>query len=72
LTAGKDGIIILADVHNSGIIHSRLISRHIKQCSKIGVHCEVQNVFLTCGKDGIVKNIDIREPINRYNKIFTE
>jgi len=55
----------LSAVNNYDIIYSKIIARHDNACNKVGVHHDTPYVVLSCGDDGIVKNIDIREsPIN--------
>lgn len=42
-------------------MYSKIIARHDKACDTVGVHHDTPYVVLSCGEDGIVKNIDIRE-----------
>lgn len=53
-----------------GIIYNKIITSHTRSCNKLGVHRDEPNVFLSCGEDGVIKNIDIREsPINENANI---
>jgi len=47
-------------VSGYNVIYSKIIARHDRSCNKVGVHHETPYVVLSCGDDGIVKNIDIR------------
>jgi DDB1- and CUL4-associated factor 8 len=60
----------LSAVNNYDFIYSKIIARHESSCNKVGVHHDTPYVVLSCGDDGIVKNIDIREsPINENERI---
>jgi len=57
-------------MNNCTVIYSKIIARHDRSCNKVGVHHDTPYVVLSCGDDGIVKNIDIREsPINENERI---
>lgn len=57
-------------MNNSDVIYSKIIARHDRQCNKLAVHHEEPYVVLSCGEDGVVKNIDIREsPIDVNDRI---
>lgn len=63
-------MVILSAVNNSDVIYSKIIARHDRSCNKVGVHHDLPYVVLSCGEDGVVKNIDIREsPINENERI---
>lgn len=54
-------MVILSAVNNGDVIYSKIIARHDRSCNKLGVHPDLPYVLLSCGEDGVVKNIDIRE-----------
>lgn len=65
VSSGRDGIVMLSAVNDGGVIYSKIIARHGRSCNKLGIHRDLPYIVLSCGDDGIVKNIDIREsPIN--------
>ncbi|CAH1724518.1 unnamed protein product [Aphis gossypii] len=69
ISSGRDGLVVLSAVNNYDIIYSKIIARHDNACNKVGVHHDTPYVVLSCGDDGIVKNIDIREsPINENER----
>jgi len=43
------------------VVSSQILASHERSCNKVGVHHETPYIVLSCGDDGIVKNIDIRE-----------
>jgi len=47
-------------MNNSSVINSKIIARHNHSCNKLGIHHDLPYIILSCGEDGIVKNIDIR------------
>ncbi|XP_026822857.1 DDB1- and CUL4-associated factor 8 isoform X2 [Rhopalosiphum maidis] len=70
VSSGRDGLVVLSAVNNYDFIYSKIIARHDSSCNKVGVHHDTPYVVLSCGDDGIVKNIDIREsPINENERI---
>lgn len=63
---------MLSNVNNYDKIFSKIIARHDRSCNQVGVHHETPYVVLSCGDDGIVKNIDIRESPITENKRITK
>lgn len=61
ISSGKDGLVVLSALNNYDIAYSKIIARHDNACNKVGVHHDTPYVVLSCGDDGIVKNLDIRE-----------
>lgn len=61
---------MLTAVSNScDITYSKVIARHDRSCNKLAIHQDQPYMVLSCGEDGIVKNIDIREsPINENER----
>jgi len=60
----------LSILSDADVLYSKIIGHHYISCNNIGVHHETPYVVLSCGDDGIVKNIDIREsPINENERI---
>jgi WD repeat-containing protein 42A len=62
----------LSTAINSDRFSSKIIARHDRQCNKLGLHPEVPYVILSCGEDGVVKNIDIRESLLLDNMKITK
>ncbi|XP_029343114.1 DDB1- and CUL4-associated factor 8 isoform X3 [Acyrthosiphon pisum] len=70
VSSGRDGLVVLSAVSDSDCIYSKIIGHHDRSCNKVSVHHETPYVVLSCGDDGIVKNIDIREsPINENERV---
>ncbi|XP_060867292.1 DDB1- and CUL4-associated factor 8-like protein 2 isoform X1 [Metopolophium dirhodum] len=70
VSSGRDGLVVLSAVSDSDCIYSKIIGHHDRSCNKVCVHHETPYVVLSCGDDGIVKNIDIREsPINENERV---
>jgi len=59
-------------VNDTDVLYSKIIGHHDISCNKIGVHHETPYVILSCGDDGIVKNIDIRESLTNENERITK
>lgn len=57
---------------NCDFIYSKVVARHDGYCKKVGVHPDLPHTILSCGQDGIVKNIDIREPAVNENNTVTK
>lgn len=43
------------------VIHNKIIANHLGSCNKLSVHRDQPYSVLSCGEDGIVKQIDICE-----------
>lgn len=46
---------------DEGYHFNKVIASHSRSCNKLAVHPDEPHIVLSCGEDGIVKNIDIRE-----------
>ncbi|XP_022164257.1 DDB1- and CUL4-associated factor 8-like isoform X2 [Myzus persicae] len=70
ISSGRDGLVVWSSLGDSNAKISKIIARHDRSCNKVGVHHETPYVVLSCGDDGIVKNIDVRQfPINENRRI---
>lgn len=52
-------------------MYSKVIARHESSCCRLCLHQEQPYIVLSCGEDGVVKNIDLRESTlihEQYNK----
>jgi len=61
VSSSQDGLIVLSVVNNSGCQYNKVIANHTGSCNKLAVHSAEPYVVLSCGDDGFIKNIDIRE-----------
>jgi len=68
VSSGQDGFVTLTSINNSAVAYSKIIAKHSGPCSKLGIHCDTPNVILSCGDDGVIKNIDLRESPSEENK----
>ncbi|XP_050525885.1 DDB1- and CUL4-associated factor 8-like [Daktulosphaira vitifoliae] len=65
VSSGRDGLVILSAVGKSDVHFNKILASHNRSCNKLSVHKDLPYVVLSCGEDGVVKSIDIREsPIN--------
>jgi len=48
-------------VNDLKVIHNKIIANHLGSCNKLSVHRDQPYSVLSCGEDGIVKQIDICE-----------
>lgn len=68
MSTREDGSVILYALNTSDLSYKRILAHHNGTCYKIVTHHEEPNMILSCGEDGIVKNIDIREAIGENEK----
>lgn len=68
VSSGLDGFVTLTSINNSAVAYSKIVARHSGPCSKLGIHCDTPNVILSCGDDGVIKNIDLREENKKSSK----
>ncbi|XP_060860364.1 LOW QUALITY PROTEIN: DDB1- and CUL4-associated factor 8-like [Metopolophium dirhodum] len=61
VSSGRDGLVALSILSDADVLYGKIIGHHDISCNNISVHHETPYVVLSCGDDGIVKNIDIRE-----------
>ncbi|XP_029348698.1 DDB1- and CUL4-associated factor 8-like [Acyrthosiphon pisum] len=70
VSSGRDGLVVMSILSEADVLYCKIIGRHGISCNKICLHHETPYVILSCGYDGIVKNLDIREsPINENERI---
>lgn len=43
------------------MVFNKIVAQHDRSCNKLAVHQDYPYVILSCGEDGFIKSIDIRE-----------
>ncbi|CAF0775958.1 unnamed protein product [Brachionus calyciflorus] len=62
ITSARDGQVRLALISSSGsYISSKKLAKHAGECHKISIEYDSCNLFLTCGEDGVVYEVDLRQ-----------
>lgn len=54
-------------MNNGGSVFDNVLAQHDRSCNKLALHQDLPYEILSCGEDGFVKSIDIRESPNNEN-----
>lgn len=69
VTCARDGQVRLAELSSRGVCKdTRKLAQHRGAAHKLSVEVDSPHVFLTCGEDAVVFQIDLRDP--KPNKLF--
>ncbi|UJR26205.1 hypothetical protein I4U23_007548 [Adineta vaga] len=70
VSCARDGQVRLAELHPSGTLSSsKKIAQHLASAHKLSVDTITGNDIFSCGEDGIIFHIDLRE--TKANKLLT-
>jgi WD repeat-containing protein 42A len=62
VTCARDGQVRLALISSSGShIGTKKLAKHADSCHKLAIEYDSCNLFLSCGEDGVVYEIDLRQ-----------
>ena len=62
VTCARDGQVRLALISTSGThIGTKKLAKHADSCHKLAIEYDSSNLFLSCGEDGVVFEIDLRQ-----------
>jgi WD repeat-containing protein 42A len=62
VTCARDGQVRLALISSSGsLIGTKKLAKHADSCHKLSIEYDSSNMFLSCGEDGVVYEIDLRQ-----------
>ncbi len=62
VTCARDGQIRLALISSDGThIGTKRLAKHADSCHKLSIEYDSSNLFLSCGEDGVVFEIDLRQ-----------
>ena len=73
VTCGRDGHVRLSLISSSGTHQgTRKLAKHSESCHKLSIEYDSCNLFLSCGEDGTVFEIDLRQksPAKYDKKIY--
>ncbi|CAF0814523.1 unnamed protein product [Adineta ricciae] len=70
VSCARDGEVRLAELHSSGTLSStKKIAQHLSSAHKLSVDTTTGTDIFSCGEDGVVYHIDLRD--NKPNKLLT-
>lgn len=62
VTCARDGQVRLALISSSGThLGTKKLAKHADACHKLSIEHDSSNLFLSCGEDGVVFEIDLRQ-----------
>ena len=63
VTCARDGQVRLALISSSGShLGTKKLAKHTDSCHKLSIEYDSSNMFLSCGEDAVVFEIDLRQP----------
>jgi WD repeat-containing protein 42A len=62
VTCARDGQVRLALISSDGThIGTKRLAKHADSCHKLSMEYDSSNLFLSCGEDGVVFEVDLRQ-----------
>ena len=62
VTCARDGQVRLALISSSGShLGTKKLAKHADSCHKLSIEYDSSNMFLSCGEDAVVYEIDLRQ-----------